>query len=135
MRLLFLPGSVKNYLKEGKITEGQVRPLVTPYKENILNKNEIEFIVEEIIEKKLVSRQIENLVRDLPKSKKQSTTVILEKLEPKIDFKDFEKKLNAKFSTKTQIKHSHESGRGKIIISYSNLEDMKMVLKNLGLSF
>lgn len=69
LRLLKLPDSVKEYLKDGKISAGHARALLT-----IENEEDMTELAELIISKDLSVRQTEKLCKKAPKEKKEVKT-------------------------------------------------------------
>lgn len=128
IRLLNFPEIIQNYIKEGKITEGQSRPVLSIADE----KKQIE-TVEKIIQGSWTARQVEDYVSDLlgdkPSDKKTST---------KAKSKDssilkIESKIRNKFSSKVEVQHNESNGKGKIVLHYGNLDQMENILKELGI--
>jgi len=119
IRLLTLPEEVINMVEVGKLTAGQVRPLVGRY--NALD------IAKVILKEKLSARSIENLVKsekikeeDNAKPKKNTDVNILlaqRKLEEKLG-------LQVKIVTR-------KNNTGKVIIEYINLDQFEMIAKLL----
>ena len=133
MRLLYLPEKTQNYLKEKKITEGQARPLITPYKDGKLNEELVNEITNTIIKKKLTSREVEHYVQILQKEQTTPIPKQSEQTQDNIEIEEIEKKLSNRLTSATKLKHNHKTGKGKIIIPYSNLKNMNNILKILGL--
>lgn len=116
IRLLQLPESVQILIADGRLTEGQARPLVSLSNENIQRK-----LAKEIEEKNLSARQVEQLVkkykgesRPVPKTKKKDSSI-----------KSYEKKLSEFLESRVQLRHNDKNGSGKIIIDYFNLDDLE----------
>ena len=116
VRLLQLPEKVQVLIADGRLSEGQVRPLVTLGNENIQIK-----IAKEIEKKNLSARQSEQLVKrykgDLKKnvkSKKKDAAI-----------KSYEKKLSEFLEARVLLRHNDKSGSGKIIIDYFSLDELE----------
>ncbi len=119
LRLLSLPDEVINMVDLGKLTAGQVRPLVGRFNAAQLAHS--------IIKEKLSARSIENLVKrekekETEKIKPQKTTDVnsllaKRKMEEALG-------LNVKLVTK-------KGNSGKIIIEYSNVDQFEMLSKLL----
>ena len=115
MRLLSLPKLVIKMVEEGKLTAGQVRPLIGRY-------NALPMALA-IIKEKLSARSIENLV-------KREKEVEDEKLKP-VKQTDpnillLERKLEEKLGLKVKIKNRKDNS-GKVIIEYNNFDQFEMV--------
>ena len=119
LRLLTLPAEVIKLVDEGKLTAGQVRPLVGRF-------NAVQ-IAHSIIKEKLSARSIENLVRrekekeeDQSKPKKKTDVNILlaqRKIEETIG-------LNTKIITK-------KNNSGKIVIEFKDADQFQMIFNLL----
>lgn len=124
IRLLQLSSEMQMALKEGKISTGHAKALLSieePYKRTELFK--------EIIEKHLSVRQAESRASSIVKGKKISNST---KEKPKDnDIKNIEQQLIEKLGTKVLIKGNFESGT--IEISYFTKENLdhlyEMILK------
>lgn len=125
LRLLQLPDEVKELIKQGKISEGHARPLLS-----IGDKNKIKSLANTIVEKSLSVREVEDMVASLIES-----DPLKSKLEKKKDptILHVESKIRNKLSAKVKITHNDKTGKGNIVISYSNLDDMERILKDLGI--
>ena len=115
LRLLSLPVSVIKMVEEGKLTAGQVRPLVGRF-------NALE-IAQSIIKEKLSARSIENFV----KREKEKDT---EKLKPrKITDPNVllaERKIEENLGLVVKIV-SKKNSSGKLIIEYSNFDQFELI--------
>ena len=115
LRLLSLPESIIMFLKEGKLTSGHARALV-----GVKNS---EFLARKIIEESLSVRDIENIVK---KGISQSD-IILKKgtsLKKDVDTLNLEQDLKLALGLKTTIDHNENSGGGRIVIKYKDLEQL-----------
>ena len=115
LRLLSLPESIIMFLKEGKLTSGHARALV-----GVKNS---EFLARKIIEESLSVRDIENIVK---KGISQSD-IILKKgtsLKKDVDTLNLEQDLKLALGLKTTIDHNENSGEGRIVIKYKDLEQL-----------
>ncbi|MCS7204239.1 MAG: ParB/RepB/Spo0J family partition protein [Leptospiraceae bacterium] len=126
LRLLKLPEEIQDLVNEKKITAGQVRPLLS-----IADKKMMIQLAQKIINEDWSARKVEEEVAKLtdPKNKRSK----------KENFKDptlikIESKLRAKFTTKVEIQHQN-SGSGKIVIHYANLDEFDRILELLGIPY
>lgn len=124
IRLLNFPEKIQNYLKERKITEGQARPVLSIPDE----RKQIE-IIEKIIQDGMTARQVEDYVSQLLEDQKSIYTKSKEKKKDPEILK-LESKLRNKLSTKVDIQHNTQTGKGKIAIYYNNLDQLEELLKN-----
>ena len=117
LRLLTLPQEVIKLVDEGKLTAGQIRPLVGRF-------NAVE-LAHSIIKNKLSARSIENYVREkkveqklTPRSETDVNILLTQKtLEESLG-------LNVRVVTK-------KNNSGKIIIEYGNVDQFEMLSKLL----
>ena len=119
LRLLRLPDSVKKALQEGKLTEGQVRPLIN------VDPEIIEQILPRILKEEWSARKIEQFVVGLKTtSRKDGNT----QKEPVHDIQT--QRLIGHLRTKVQI-HANAKGAGKIVISFRNDKEFERITQLL----
>ena len=119
IRLLQLPESVKELIKEGKITEGHARPLLS-----IGDTRKLESYAQQIVDKSLNVRQVEDYVASLWETKTNLSTK-RESFDPAIVA--YESKIRNKLSAKVKLVHNSKKGSGKITISYNSLKEMERI--------
>jgi len=119
LRLLTLPEEVIKMVDEGKLTAGQVRPLVGRY-----NAKEIAL---SILKEKLSARSVENLVKNQKDSegKKGSSK---SKTDPNVMLA--QRQIEESLGLKTKVV-SKKNNSGKILIEFNNLEQFEMLSKRL----
>jgi len=119
LRLLSLPDEVIKMVEVGKLTAGQVRPLVGRF--NALDMARL------ILKEKLSSRSIENLV-------KSEKTREDEKAKPKkntnVHILLAQRKLEERLGLQVKIV-TGKNNAGKVIIEYSSLDQFEMIAKLL----
>ena len=115
LRLLSLPESIIIFLNEGKLTSGHARALV-----GVKNS---EFLARKIIKESLSVRDIENIVK---KGLSQSDNIIKKDtpLQKDVDTLNLEQDLKLALGLKTSIDHNENSGGGRIVIKYKDLEQL-----------
>ena len=115
LRLLSLPESIIIFLNEGKLTSGHARALV-----GVKNS---EFLARKIIKESLSVRDIENIVK---KGLSQSENIIKKDtlLKKDVDTLNLEQDLKLALGLKTTIDHNEDSGGGRIVIKYKDLEQL-----------
>ena len=119
LRLLTLPEEVIKMVDEGKLTAGQVRPLVGRH-----NAKEIAL---SILKEKLSARSVENLVKnqkDLEGKKRTSKS----KTDPNVLLA--QRQIEESLGLKTKVV-SKKNNSGKILIEFDNLEQFEMLSKRL----
>ena len=119
LRLLTLPEEVIKMVDEGKLTAGQVRPLVGRY-----NAKEI---ANSILKEKLSARSVENLVKNQKdaEGKKGSSK---SKTDPNALLA--QRQIEESLGLKTKVV-SRKNNSGKIIVEFNNLDQFEMLSKRL----
>ena len=115
LRLLSLPVSVIKMVEEGKLTAGQVRPLVGRF-------NALE-IAQSIIKEKLSARSIENFVKR-EKEKDTEKLKIRKATDPNVLLA--ERKIEENLGLAVKIV-SKKNNSGKLIIEYSNFDQFELI--------
>ena len=121
LRLLRLPESVRQALQEGKLTEGQARPLVNA------DPASVEAVLPQILREEWSARKIEQYVVNLKKAQKptEEGAVAVEGHDKATE------QLIQRFATKVQIR-SNTKGSGQIVISFKNDEEFDRITRLLG---
>ena len=119
LRLLGLPLSVQNMIKEGKLSAGQARNLV-----GLENAEELALL---IIKKDLNVRQVEELVNKLKSGKLADKK---EKVAKNEDIADIEKDLNKKLGFRIKI-NPNKQGGGKVVLQYGSVAELDMIIEIL----
>ena len=119
LRLLTLPEEVIKMVDEGKLTAGQVRPLV--------GRHNAKEIAHSILKEKLSARSVENLVKIQKDSegKKRSSK---SKTDPNVLLA--QRQIEESLGLKTKVV-SKKNNSGKILIEFNNLEQFEMLSKRL----
>ena len=120
IRLLKLPPSIQNGIKENKIQMGHARSLITIEKTDIQLK-----IYQLIIKGKLSVRKTEELVRSL----KNEKIIVSDKKKEDNELTKIESKLSSFFGTKISTQGDENSG--KIIVPYKSTNDLNRILELL----
>ena len=110
LRLLVLPKDVVSLIEEGKLTAGQARPLI--------GLSDPSSIAEEIVNKKLSARSVENLAKakkDISKNSIADVNILSKQNE-----------LEEILGLKVLI-NNKKNNSGKILIEYRNLEQFDLV--------
>ena len=115
LRLLSLPVSVIKMVEEGKLTAGQVRPLVGRF-------NALE-IAQSIIKEKLSARSIENFVKR-EKEKDTEKLKIRKATDPNVLLA--ERKIEENLGLAVKIV-SKKNNSGKLTIEYSNFDQFELI--------
>ncbi|MBW7055323.1 ParB/RepB/Spo0J family partition protein [Paracoccus bogoriensis] len=125
LRLLNLPQPVQELVKEGRLTAGHARALVTaPNPEHLARK---------VIEKGLSVRETEDMVRKLAQGEASEAP---RPRKPKAEAGDsdtraLEDDLSANLRMRVQIRHAGMDG-GQVIITYKDLDQLDKLCQLLG---
>lgn len=120
LRLLNLPDTVQDYLKEGKLSIGHARALITT--DNATS------IARQVVEGGLSVRETEKLVKRLAQGSENSD-VTPKKRAPSAADKDADTKalegdLSAAIGMSVSVNHDSKNEKGTVVISYSNLDQL-----------
>lgn len=125
LRLLNLPDEVQDMLRQGKLSAGHARALVTA-------PNPLE-LAREIIAKGLSVRATEELVRRAQQGAiKEATKKARPDAEKDADTRALEGDLSAALSMRVLLKHEPGGERGQMTIQYENLEQLDRLCQMLG---
>ena len=119
LRLLNLPSEVIKFVDEGKLTAGQVRPLV--------GRHNATSLANTILKEKLSARSIENLVKN-DKEKEKSQNKPKKITDPNILLA--QRKIEESLGLRTKIVYK-KNNSGKVIVEYSNSDQFEMLSKLL----
>ncbi|MDO5647503.1 ParB/RepB/Spo0J family partition protein [Paracoccus sp. (in: a-proteobacteria)] len=121
LRLLNLPDAVQDMVKDGKLSAGHARALVTaPNAAQLARK---------IVEKGLSVRDTEDLVRK--QSQPAATAPKSPRVEKDADTRALETDLSAHLKMRVQINHAGHDG-GQIAIHYKDLDQLDQICQILG---
>ena len=115
LRILTLPAEVIKLVDEGKLTAGQVRPLVGRY-----NATKI---AQQVLKEKLSARSIENIVKR-EKETENDKLVPKKKTDPNILLS--QRLIEENLGLKTKI-FSKKNNSGKIVIEFNNTDQFEML--------
>ncbi|HEX8609636.1 MAG TPA: ParB/RepB/Spo0J family partition protein [Pedobacter sp.] len=123
LRLLKLPPAIQISIRDGKISMGHARALIS-----VESTEQQLFIHHEIIDKGLSVRKVEELVRNIgmvpdAKAAKKSAPISSE-------YQKLQRELTSKFSTRVKLKVS-ENGKGAIEIPFVSQDDLSRILELL----
>ena len=119
LRLLTLPKEITKMVEDGKLTAGQVRPLVG-------RSNAVE-LANQIYKEKLSARSIENLVR---RDKDRETNKNDTRAKIDSNILSAQKQIEESIGLKVNIVNK-KNNTGKIIIEYKNLDQFDLVSDRL----
>ena len=119
LRLLKLPPDIQVALRDGKLSMGHARALISI--EDVSLQLDI---FKQILKNELSVRKVEELVRNAsqPKEKSEGTAK-----EESAEIKELQTKLSSHFGSKIAIK-SNGADKGEIKIPYSSTEDLNRIL-------
>lgn len=122
LRLLNLPDDVQSFVRDGQLTAGHARTLVTAENASALAR--------EIINKGLSVRAAEKLAKGAGESKPRATSP---KAEKDADTKALEADLSATMGMKVQIDHKAGGEAGTVTIRYQNLDQLDDICGKLSI--
>lgn len=117
IRLLKIPKQLQNYILDGKLTMGHIKPLIT-----IDNKKAVE-VAKKAIDKKLSVRQVEDIVKGI---KLQQAKKNKPKVEKPKEYTYVEGLLRKKYRTRIKVEDN------SITIKYSDTQDLNRILELMG---
>lgn len=120
LRLLNLPDQVQSWVREGKLTAGHARALITA-------ANPVE-LARRVIEKNLSVRETEELVRR--QSEATKTKPQKHRTEKDADTRALEGDLAAHLKMKVAINHAGQDG-GQLVITYKDLDQLDKLCRML----
>lgn len=119
LRLLRLPKNVRTALLEGKLSEGQARPLVG-LDENIINE-----VLPKIINEEWSARKIEQFIVELKKTPRAVDNRQTTGVTP-VAYEEDTKRLAERFSTPVSVK-TNAKGAGQIVIKFASDDEFKRI--------
>lgn len=123
MRLLNLPESVMEYVRNGQLSAGHARALVTA--------EDPETLAHQIVKGGLSVREAERLAKKQAEGEKPRTRQAA-KPEKDADTRALEGDLSATLKMKVQIDHAAGGEGGKLTISYKDFEELDDLCRMLG---
>ena len=128
MRLLALPENVQAALMQGRVSEGQVRPLISLGQ----NEEEQQALFNRILTHGLSSRDVERESRELMGNLglMERPTKRNEKAQFEAATKMFEEKLAGALGTRVSVRRSQE-GKGRISIEFFSDDEFKGILARI----
>ena len=122
LRLLRLPESVKKAISEGKLREGQARPLIG------LDADVITTLLPQILREEWSARKIEQYIVNLKKANETKPETASAVTAPAHD--STATNLTKRFGTDVKIR-SNTRGAGQIVINFKNEEEFERISKLL----
>lgn len=124
LRLLLLPDKVKNYLKNGKISEGHARALL-----RIGDKKLMEKVCEKIIKEEISVRKLEKMVKEIIEDYKKEEVILKKTVKKDGVIADIEEKISDFLGTKVEIKKGKK--KGKIEIEFYSEEHLSEIIEKI----
>jgi ParB family chromosome partitioning protein len=126
IRLLELPGGVQNYLRDGKLSTGHAKVLLS-----LKKTEEIEMAAEEVLRKSLTVRGTEKLVEAILNPPAPRPKPSAPDAELKVALDSIQTRLTRHLSTGIAIHHGEK--KGKVEIEYYSVDDLNRLLSAMGL--
>ncbi len=124
LRLLKLPPAIQISIRDQKISMGHARALI-----NVEQEEKQLFIHQEIIDKGLSVRKVEELVRSINSVEVKPKFQLKSKSVP-FEYQKLQKDLASKFATKVKLKVG-DNGKGAIEIPFMSDDDLNRILELL----
>ena len=121
LRLLTLPESVQNLIKEDKLSAGHARALV--------GLDNAETLAEEIVKKGLSVREAEELAAK-QKEKTETPAKPKNSVEKNDDIRDIERELVKTLGLRIKITPNKQGG-GKVVLQYASVAELDMIVETL----
>ena len=124
LRLLTLPQEVSQLVVDGKLSMGQVRPLI--------GHPDCVALARRVAEKGLSARQVEALVKS---KKTAAVTGQAAATQPKVnktaDIRALEESIQAKLGLRLDIEWHEDKNRGRLVMHFNSLEQLESVIDKL----
>ena len=117
VRLLKMPKQLQDYVLNGTLTMGHIKPLIT------VDENKALLVAEKAIKENLSVREVEDIVKGI---KLQQARKDKPKVEKSKEFVYVEGLLRKKYRTKIKVDEN------AITIKYSNTQDLNRILELMG---
>jgi len=128
LRLLKLPPAVQVALRDGFISMGHARALIT-LESDVQQENALQLIIKE----GLNVRQVEEMARKASLKKEPAAPVKEKKYSIPAKYKETTSLLSNKFGTKVSLKRNN-NGRGSIVISFTNDDELDKIIRLTGIT-
>ncbi|QNL50436.1 ParB/RepB/Spo0J family partition protein [Olivibacter sp. SDN3] len=127
LRLLKLPPVIQASIRDGKLSMGHARALI-----NVADVDKQLYIFQEIINKGLSVRKVEELVRLVADAGHKSKSKTNTKGKPmSFEFQKIQDDLASKFATKVKLNMKGKEGKGSIEIPFMSEDDLSRILELL----
>lgn len=123
LRLLTLPDPVQDMVKDGRLTAGHARALITA-------PNPVQ-LARRVIEKGMSVRETEEMARKLSQPEAQKPQSAARKPEKDADTRALEADLSAQLKMRVSISHAGMDG-GQVTITYKDLDQLDRLCQALG---
>lgn len=125
LRLLRLPMSVRQALLDGRLKEGQARPLVN------LEEKTIDEILPRILDEEWSARKIEQYLVQYKKASRSPIENMRNQKVSSLPYEQDTQRLVKKLSTEVSVK-TNSKGAGQIVIRFTSDHDFRRIQKLLG---
>jgi ParB family chromosome partitioning protein len=126
LRLLNLPLEVQAAIADGRLTEGQARPLLSVKNAELQTR-----LFREIIEQGLNAREIEARARELAPGKEEKKPLKSKKSDANI--RAVAQKVEEYTGMRTRIRYNPQKKTGSITIDFFSPDDLEKLLKMMGM--
>lgn len=119
LRVLQLPQEMLDAIKRGDLSEGHTRPLLML----VDRKEEQQTLFKQIITSRLSVRETEGIARRIAFERARLRGEFLD-----IETREIEDKLTEALGTRVIIEKQHESGGGRVMITFNGNDDLKHIV-------
>ncbi|MCG8575137.1 MAG: ParB/RepB/Spo0J family partition protein [Flavobacteriales bacterium] len=121
LRLLKLPAQIQLGIKQGLISMGHARAIVSAGDEQMQMA-----LFRQVVNEGLSVRELENLLKSNRAAKEKKETPA--KAEPSAEFESWQTSLSEQLEAKVKLS-ANNKGKGKIVISFDSEEDLRRIIE------
>lgn len=117
LRLLKLPGRIRRFVIDGRLSEGHARALL-----GAADEKTMEAIADQVVNGRLSVRQTEELVRGARKTQRPPEKPAVRSA----SVRDVEQRLMRRLGSKVEL--DDKKGRGRVVVHYGSLDELDRIL-------
>lgn len=128
LRLLDLPETVQQMVKDGQISMGHARALI-----GLENREKIERFANLVVTNFFSVRTLEELIRKEKNAPQAATKPTPTTPDKRPHIRDLEEQFMRALITKVEIVEARKKGAGRIVIQYNSLDDFDRIAERVGI--